>query len=34
MPKNIINQGGIFSKIVKQTGYNNCEQGGKKPQNS
>ena len=23
-----------FSKIVKRTGSNNCEQGGKKPQNS
>ena len=24
----------FFSKIVKRTGSNNCEQGGKKPQNS
>ena len=35
MPKNISNQGGFFfSKTVKRTGSNNCEQGGKKLQNS
>ena len=35
MPKKYQRSGwNFFQKIVKRTGSNNCEQGGKKPQNS
>ena len=34
IPKNIRDQDDFFSNIIKQTGSNNCKQGGKNLQNS